>query len=57
MDKVNIDRKQYKRCCEIIAERMEESLNDKTVKIIFHKSVKIFADELEVALFGKESEV
>ena len=57
MDKVNIDRKQYKKCCEIIAERMEESLNDKTVKIIFHKSVKIFAEELEVALFGKESEV
>ena len=57
MDKATIDRTQYKKCCEIILDKMEDIIDNKTVKKMFHESVKIFADELETALFGKESEV
>ena len=57
MDKATIDRTQYKKCCEIILDKMEDIIGNKTVKKMFHESVKIFADELETALFGKESEV
>lgn len=52
-----IDRTQYRKCCEIILDKMDELLEDETVKEMFNASVNIFINELEIALFGKESEV
>jgi len=52
-----IDRTQYRKCCEIILDKMDELLEDETVKEMFNASVNIFVNELEIALFGKESEV
>lgn len=52
-----IERTQYRKCCEIILDKMDELLEDETVKEMFNASVNIFVNELEIALFGKESEV
>lgn len=52
-----IERTQYRKCCEIIIDKMDELLEDETVKEMFNASVNIFVNELEIALFGKESEV
>ena len=52
-----IDRTQYRKSCEIILDKMDELLEDETVKEMFNASVNIFINELEIALFGKESEV
>jgi len=52
-----IDRTQYRKCCEIILDKMDELLEDETVKEMFNASVNIFVNELEIALCGKESEV
>jgi hypothetical protein len=52
-----IERTQYRKCCEIILDKMDELLEDETVKKMFNASVNIFVNELEIALFGKESEV
>ena len=52
-----IERTQYRKCCEIILDKMDELLEDETVKEMFNASVNIFINELEIALFGKESEV
>ena len=52
-----IDRTQYRKCCEIILDKMDELLENETVKEMFNASVNIFINELEIALFGKESEV
>ena len=52
-----IERTQYRKCCEIILDKMDELLENETVKEMFNASVNIFVNELEIALFGKESEV
>jgi hypothetical protein len=52
-----IERTQYRKCCEIILDKMDELLEDETIKEMFNASVNIFVNELEIALFGKESEV
>ena len=52
-----IDRTDFRKVCEIVTDKMEELLDTETVKTMFTESVKIYTNELEIALFGKESEV
>ena len=52
-----IDRTDFRKVCEIVTDKMEELLDNETVKSMFAESVKIYTNELEIALFGKESEV
>lgn len=52
-----IDRTDFRKVCEIVTDKMEELLDNETVKTMFTESVKIYTNELEIALFGKESEV
>ena len=52
-----IDRTDFRKVCEIVTDKMEELLDNETVKTMFIESVKIYTNELEIALFGKESEV
>lgn len=52
-----IDRTDFRKVCEIVTDKMEELLDNETVKTMFAESVKIYTNELEIALFGKESEV
>lgn len=53
----DLTRANFKNIARFVKNSIIENIDNETTKIMFRNCVDIFIDELEIALFEKESEV